>query len=243
MYYNMISALLIDKTGTIAPIRLKEVNESDLYKKCGFKNNRDFDLRHTWKKNINNMNIYVSLYAKNKSKTANFENKYEFPPPVDKELYFGTCLLLSYTLSSKTDSSDKTYISITADTWKSIYTSLYGGFESLSDTEVADEHESDELALVDKSLLTKTGYLKDGFVVDDDYVEDTSSDIESDTSSDGRGIDTEESIISAIAPHPVKYTSRKPKYSGVRNPTYIVRNIQMDTTPASTEELKVEDFV
>lgn len=239
----MISALLIDKTGNIAPIRLKEVTESDLYKKCGFKNNRDFDLRHTWKKNINNTIMYVSLYAKNKSKTANFENKYEFPPPVDKELYFGTCLLLSYTLNSKSDSSDKTYISITADTWKSIYTSLYGGFESLSDTEVADEREPDELELVDKSLLTKTGYLKDGFVVDDDYVEDTSSDIESDTSSDGRGVDTEESIITSTTPHPVKYTSRKPKYSVVRSPTYIVRNIQMATTPASTEELKVEVFV
>jgi hypothetical protein len=225
----MISSLLIDKTGTLNTIRLKDINEAELYKKCGFKNNKDFELRHTWRTCINHVTIYVSLYAKNKSKTANFENKYEFPPPVDKELYFGTCILISYMYQSKAEGSPKTYIPLTPDIWKSMYNTLYGGFETLADTEASDEAEPDELVFMDKSLLTKTGYLKDGFVVDDDSVEDV-SDIESEISSLGG---ESEDILS----HAIKFVPhKKPKVS--KTPTPIVRN-----TTLGNEELKLEDFV
>ena len=234
----MIYALLIDKTGTITTIRLKEINESDLYKKCGFKNNKDFDVRQTWCTQVNHSRLYVSLYAKNKSKTTNFENKYEFPPPVDKELYFGTCLLIAYTYPPKTDGSIKTYVSLTPDTWKSIYNTLYGGFESLADTEAADEVEPDELANISTKLLTKTGYLKDGFVIDDDYIEDV-SDTETEASSIGECGDQDDSgpcSFNTLPNH--KGTLRKPKAISIKPSTYIIKHIQ-----EVTEELKLEKFV
>ena len=36
----------------------------------------------------------VELYAKDTGR-ANFENKYDFPPPIDTLLLFGDCLLLN----------------------------------------------------------------------------------------------------------------------------------------------------
>ena len=51
--------------------------------------------------------------------------------------------------------------------WNKIYEKLFGGFEDLADTTLADEQEEDELENVPKEKKTKNGYLKDGFVVDD----------------------------------------------------------------------------
>jgi hypothetical protein len=209
---------------------MKEVNEADFYKKCGFKNNKDFNIRHTWTTQSSGQSLYISLYAKNKSKTANFVNKYEFPPPVASELYFGTCMLISYTLSAANGSSPKKYTSLTPDIWKPIYTKLYGGFENLADTEVEDEAEPDELEGLPKHKLTKTGYLKDGFVVDDDELQlDDISEPDSDDSSMVLGGDPEE--VGEDVQHVVP-KKRKTRSTGV------IRHV-----PILSEELKMEDFV
>ena len=102
------------------------------------------------------------MYAGQLVGFSNIENKYEFPPPVDNQMYFGTCLLVSYTLHN----GIKKYTPLNIDIWNSIYEKLFGGFEDLSKTALSDEFEPDELANVPKHKLTKEGYLKDGFVVD-----------------------------------------------------------------------------
>ena len=171
----MTEVILINKLGQLTNTKIKTMKEDEFYKKCGFKNDLHFGLRHTWKININKQHLHVSLYAKNESRLSNIENKYEFPPPVDNELYFGTCLLTIYTLHN----SVKTYLNLTLDLWNTIYEKLFGGFEDLTKTALRDELEPDELANVPRHKLTKEGYLKDGFVVDspddnndeDDYVE------------------------------------------------------------------------
>ena len=38
---------------------------------------------------------YVTIFSKNKGR-ANSENKYDLPPPVDKDLYYGSMLLLKH---------------------------------------------------------------------------------------------------------------------------------------------------
>ena len=43
---------------------------------------------------LNDENMRIELWARNDGK-ANTENKYDFPPPVDTKLYFGTCCLVS----------------------------------------------------------------------------------------------------------------------------------------------------
>ena len=99
------------------------------------------------------------------------ENKYDFPPPVDKELYFGTTILVNYDENNKINN-------LSIEIWNKIYEKLFGGFEDLSSTLQEDEQEEDELEDIDDSFKTKEGYLKDGFVIDDNEDSDVSFDSE-----------------------------------------------------------------
>jgi hypothetical protein len=110
--------------------------------------------------------VNFTLYAK-KNGRFGFENKYDLPPPVDSELYFGTMLI-----AGEDAELDKPY-SLTTAMWEKIYEKLFGGFEDITKTD--DEEEEDELANVPDELKTKNGYLKDGFVVDDNMLSPTHS--------------------------------------------------------------------
>jgi hypothetical protein len=154
----MASIVLIESNGTIKTLKTKELTNETLYKKCGFRVNEDFLSRQTWQVKLNDIIYTVSVWAKKTGK-ANSENKYDFPPPIDKDLFFGTCAVVRTV--SKTD--DK-FLDLTKEEWLKIYEKLFGGFEDIGDE---DEYSEDELANVDPALLTKNGYLKDGFVVSD----------------------------------------------------------------------------
>ena len=54
--------------------------------------NDNFEKRTTWKHGDN----YVSIFSKNKGR-ANTENKYDLPPPLDNDLYFGTIVIVKHT--------------------------------------------------------------------------------------------------------------------------------------------------
>ena len=144
-----------------------------LYTKCGFKNDNDFDKRTTWNIAIEEETFNIELWAKNNAR-ANTENKYDFPPPIDNELYFGTCALLRV-------DDDENIIDLTTEVWEKVYEFLFGGFEDLDSEEEPSE---DELETIPNEMKTKTGYLKDGFVistdsdksetsVDEDYEDDS----------------------------------------------------------------------
>ena len=163
----MTSILLIESNGTIKASKVKDVNFENLYKKGGFRSPNNFEKRTTWNVSIKDEVISIDLWAKNDGK-ANSENKYDFPPPVDKDLYFGTCVLV------RVDEHDK-IIDLTTELWAKIYERLFGGFEDLTsdagangDASEAEEAEDIiEEASIPKSMKTKHGYVKDGFVVDD----------------------------------------------------------------------------
>jgi hypothetical protein len=170
------SIVLIETNGTIKTLKTKEVSEETLYKKCGFRVSDDFTCRHTWQVKLKGEAVpyIISLWAKKTGK-ANFENKYDFPPPVDKELYFGTCALVRTSAAGASASVAGTgagaaslgansFLDLTKETWLKIYEQLFGGFEDLGEE---DEFSEDELANVDPALLTSHGYLKDDFVVSD----------------------------------------------------------------------------
>lgn len=135
------------------------LSDDSLYKKCGYKSVNGFESHTTWKCRINGKLTNITLYGKKVGRSGS-ENKYEFPPPVDNTLFFGNCCLVA--------KNDDNLASLTIDLWKTVYETLYGGFENLKDTEKEDEEEEDELLNVDPSLKTEDGYLKDGFVVSDD---------------------------------------------------------------------------
>ena len=91
----MASLVLIETNGTVKTLKAKELTLDTLYKKCGFRVNDDFLCRHTWHVKLPGEaeKITVAVWAKKTGK-ANFENKYDFPPPIDKDLFFGTCAIV-----------------------------------------------------------------------------------------------------------------------------------------------------
>ena len=116
--------------------------------------------------------VVVRLYGKSVGK-ANRENKYEFPPPVDKILFFGSCLLIAMSASEP--------VNLTKGMWESLYTILYGGFDSLVEVGGEDADAAEEAMALRRDraeslelghTLTKQGYAKDGFIVDDDSTEE-----------------------------------------------------------------------
>jgi hypothetical protein len=164
----MPSILLIEKTGYIKEISVKEINEDEIYKKAGFKSKDGFICQTNWKQNVNNKSYIISLYGKTKGR-AGTENKYDFPPPVDKELYFGACILLNR-------NEDTTIVDITKSEWLKIYEKLFGGFQDIGseDSEEEEEEEEDDLP------VTKEGYVKDDFIVDEEEEDEEEEEEEED---------------------------------------------------------------
>jgi len=150
--------LCVEKNGDIKEINIKEYKPEELYKKANFKNGTGFECRHIFHLNQTNIAMYGKLDGK-----AGQENKYEFPPPIDSALYFGSCLLLKCV-----SSNDATLMgNLTLDEWETFYESCFGGFDDVSDEEDEEEDE-------DEFLKTSQGYAKDGFVVEDEEIEEES---------------------------------------------------------------------
>jgi len=154
---SSLKVVIVEKNGTLRNLTVKEFNKNELYKKCGFKKSEDFIKQVSWSVKYEGQTYNVALYAKTEGRHNN-ENKYEFPPPIDTKLFFGSCALVA--------SLNNEYINLNDEMWKKMYNKLYGGFEDLSKTSEEDELEEDELEKISDKYKTKTGYLKDGFIVD-----------------------------------------------------------------------------
>jgi hypothetical protein len=152
----MPSILIIDRNSTIKSHNIKAFAEDELYKKAGFKNKNGFAKHTEWSFTINNKIYIIELYGKTTGR-AGQENKYEFPPPADKTLFFGSCVLVCKENDTVGDISPKE--------WEKVYEYLHGGFEDIDGDSSEDEEDDEEDANVPR---TKQGYVKDGFIVDDD---------------------------------------------------------------------------
>jgi len=158
-----LNVIIVEKTGTLKSLMIKEYKEEELYKKCGFKKPDGFKKHTDWKIKLDGKKYVISVYGKTDGK-ANMENKYDFPPPIDNTLFFGSCIIICYVVK---DGNNELF-SLTSELWIKMYEKLFGGFEDLVSTAIEDENEIDELENVPKEKKTKQGYLKDGFVVDTD---------------------------------------------------------------------------
>ena len=100
---NGVNIILIDKFGKMKTLQVntKDFKKEDLYKKCGLKKDNDFSKQTEWKITIEKQKYKISVYAKTDGR-ANTENKYDFPPPVDNTLFFGTCAVISEIKDSQT---------------------------------------------------------------------------------------------------------------------------------------------
>jgi hypothetical protein len=161
---SSLKVVFVKKTGTLKETMI------DPNKLTKMKLQHTYIYRHP----KNSLNVKIAVYG-NLSGNAGQENKYEFPPPIDKTLFFGDCILVKYTDTILQPTE------LTTKEWKTIYDHLYGGFEDLTDDLTDDDGEEDEPT--DPTIqFTKEGYMKDGMIVDDDFEEP-----DGDDGSDGDG--------------------------------------------------------
>jgi hypothetical protein len=183
-----LNIVIVKTNGELKSLCVKDFKVDELYKKCGFKKEDDFKKQTQWKVFCEKKHFIIEVYAKKTGK-ANFENKYDFPPPIDTTLFFGSCAIVAK--SSSVKNGEKFYTDLSLELWNKIYEKLFGGFEDLSATTKEDEEEEDELDKIPKEKKTKDGYLKDGFVVDSsDEGDSQENDYETD---DEESSDTENS--------------------------------------------------
>ena len=147
---TVTTLLIIDKSGTPKVLTVKDFKMEDLYKKCGFKKPDGLEKRHVWVTKCDKTSYRISVYAKEDGK-ANTENKFEFPPPIDNSLFFGSCAVL---VEHKNVAGEYVPTIVTMDIWDKLYEKMYGGFENLGETCKADDDESDELEAIPKSKKT-----------------------------------------------------------------------------------------
>ena len=201
-----LTILLVEKTGELKTLNVKDYKEDELFKKCGFKKADGFSKHNEWNIKMNGQKYFVTMYGKDDGK-ANMENKYDFPPPIDSKLFFGCCVLVC---QIRDNTGKKVFTNLTVDLWSKLYDKLFGGFEDLTTTNNNendndndnnendndnDNNEEDELDNVPKSKKTKNGgYLKDGFVVDDESNENSESNDEYNSSEDSEESDDDNII-------------------------------------------------
>ncbi len=161
----MPSFIFVEKTGSVKCTTSKTLNLSDLYKKCGFKTNDGFNCAHTWTIEFNEVEYKIQIYGKTNGR-AGSENKYEFPPPIDNTLFFGSCAVINM--------EDDKIVDMNASEFKDIMDHLQGGYSDLDSEETEESDDSDPAV-----PKTKQGYVKDDFVVDDNDCEDDDSDYSS----------------------------------------------------------------
>lgn len=196
---NNITFIIVERNGTLKETEIKEneISPEEISKKCKFKKSEGFIKRTQWNYSSKNSDdnfsykIIIELWAKNDG-IANYENKYEFPPPIDNELFFGCCAIIA-------KDNKNNYVNLKKDKWNKIYEYLFGGFESLVVNEEDDEEEEDELDSIPSNRKTRDGYLKDGFVVeggigvDSDIEEDSNDSDDNDDSNDDSNSDSDNS--------------------------------------------------
>ena len=190
-----LNIVIVERTGTLKSLAIKDFKLEELFKKCGFKKSDDFIKQIEWNAKYDSKKYYIEVFAKTEGR-PNSENKYDFPPPIDTKLFFGSCAILAYL---KKDDGTKYYTDLTLQLWNKIYEKLFGGFEDLAATAKEDEEEVDELANVPKEKKTKQGYLKDGFVVDssdgDEDLSSSDTDISSECEDDSEETEDNADIV------------------------------------------------
>ncbi len=175
-----LNIILVERTGTLKMLAIKDFKEEELFKKCGFKKADDFLKQTEWSAKYDGKKYCIQVFAKDEGR-ANSENKYDFPPPIDNKLFYGCCAIVAHI---KNADGSKLYTNLSLPMWEKIYEKLFGGFEDLGATAADDDNESDELENVPKNKKTKNGYLKDGFVVDSSDADESESASSSETEDD-----------------------------------------------------------
>lgn len=191
----MVKLVIIEKTGNAVTKNVASFSLNDLYKKCNYRKSDGFNHIHSF--HVKNK-YYLHVYGKEDGK-ANQENKFDFPPPIDNDLFFGAMAILKSTCKYN-ELTEDAVLDYSHSEWNKDYETLMGGFEDIGSNS-EDDYESDELKQYPKEQLTTDGYLKDGFVV-----EDADESEEGDNEDDASYGDTSEETDSRTSMHETEQT-------------------------------------
>ena len=209
----MPSLILIEKTGKLKSIKMDGLDIPDLCKKCGFKSIDGFSHAHTWAVSFNEIEYKLCLYGKTEGR-ANSENKYEFPPPMDNTLFFGSCVVINMENDVASDMSVKEF--------EDIMEHLYGGFEDVDSEEEDTESDDDDLGLP----KTKDGYVKDDFIVDSD--EEDGGDGSDDDEEDDIESEEEEIVKPKKKAQPKPKAATKPTKKEKAEPVIVECSVELE---------------
>lgn len=175
-----LDVVVIEKSGELKPLTIKEFKVEELYKKCSFKTESNFSIQGEWTleeeenedeeqddeeqdkdddEDKDEEKVFrYTVYGKKVGK-SNSVNKYDFPPPLDNELFYGNMVVVK----CHKENGVLKYVDLSVEEWEKVYERLFGGFEEIGSEDSEDEEESEDEEGIEK---TKAGYEKDGFVVD-----------------------------------------------------------------------------
>jgi len=232
-----ITVLVVEKNGDIKEQVIKSFDESELYKKAGFKSADGFKSYATWGiEDLEGKNYMISVFGKTTGR-ANQENKFEFPPPIDNTLFFGNCVIINKVNNVPT--------SLSAKEWESIYDYLYGGFEDIGDEDSEEDEDDDD----DDVPRTKSGYVKDDFVVDDDdedseEEEEEEEEEESDDQVEEEELPKKRSVVAAKKPTKPKTTKANTQKPAQKKPVSLFDSLTADDENYldCTSELSEESY-
>lgn len=157
----MTKYVFISKGGEIEQKNTKhKINGDNLFKLCNYKSESGFEKLYCFPFDKVDAENGYEVYGK-KNGRANSENKYEFPPPIDTELYFGSLCIVKRKCDEIVD--------LNIDEWTSVYENLFGGFEDIEDS---DGERSMDSEVYSSDEYTKEGYHKDSFIIEDGELEE-----------------------------------------------------------------------
>lgn len=223
----MPSILIIDRNSVVKPYNTKTFVEDELYKKAGFKSKEGFAKHCQWNVSIKNApsTTTIELYGKTTGR-AGQENKYDFPPPADNTLFFGSCVLVC--------KSGESVVDMSLAEWEKIYEQLFGGFEDIG----SNDSEEDDESIDDSVPRTKEGYVKDGFIVDDT---EESEDSEYEPVVSAKSKSKTPKKATSTKPKVSTKTSKKTKTPETNPPTQeFAENIQIKIHPEISEPVQEE---
>lgn len=139
------TVLLIDKTGTVKEIQVKQEDiPNNLYKKAGLKAPDDFAEQFMWELNLGDQrtkpegiddanssqeNYSISIYGKKVGKHS--KNAYGFPPPLEEINLYGNCLLVNHRGS------------ITLKEWNNLFEMIYEKYDAEEEDDEVKDSSSD----------------------------------------------------------------------------------------------------
>ncbi len=169
-------------------------NKNQLSFVCGYNNRSDnFKHVHAWMIDSNNKDgkqLFLHVYACSEGSYETV-NKYELPPPLDTNTYYGYIALIL-------EDEDHVLHDLSLDDWKQYYEQLYGGFEDIEETEDEDDEEDceddneegdsddsdDDDPVAENNEIKEKRYTKDGYEIDDFVVDDDEIEYESEVDDD-----------------------------------------------------------